>query len=191
MTTDRVTHMQTTHEVAPPTQTQILKWFIAFTFIGALFDASVATMHVLPEQWTFFYVLPRAWLLRAVVVCAFRAHLSFWNSFVGRVDVGQQIVFLVVFPLLMLGVPVLRLLDAPLRSGGVIANLFLCLVSLAAMQVLLMNIGVRRFSMGFNYADDVLGRPIRGSNNRLAMLHVDLIYAAGLGLFIWACSKDF
>ena len=185
--------MQSTGEIEPPTQVQILKWFIAFTCIGALFDSSVATMRALPEEWTLFYVLPRTWLLRALVVCVFRAYLSFWNSFAGRVDIGQQIVFMGLFPILVLGLPVIPLLNSAATAHAVFVDIFLCFMSFAAMLLLLMNIGVRRFSMGFNYADDVLGRPIRssGSTSRLAMLHVDLIYAATLAAFMWACIKDF
>jgi hypothetical protein len=176
-----------------PTQKQFLAWFVCYTCIGAVFDSAVASLLVPTEKSTFLYVLPRTWVFRSFVLLTFRAYMGSWNDNVQRIDWGQEFVFYVVLPVVVLGLPVLPLAHLPKTSNGFITNAVWCLLSYVALLGLLANIGISWFVVRFAIGNFVPSSPVvsRGSVNRLSVIHMDLAYVALLALMTWGYIANF
>jgi hypothetical protein len=186
-------HVEVMSTTELPTQKQFLAWFVIYTCIGALFDSSLASLLVPTEKTTLFYALPRVWLFRTLVLLAFRAYLGFWNDNARRIGWGQEFVYYVVLPIVVLGLPVLPLANLPRTSSGIVTSSLLCLLSYVALLGMLAKIGISRFVARFAIESFVPTTPIesRRDVHRLSLLYVDLAYAAALALFTWGYVGNF
>jgi hypothetical protein len=175
-------------------QAKFLTWFLIYTLIFGLFDWAIVNLIADRQQnHTALYVLPRTWIFRSFLILVFRAYLGYWNSYIGRIDVGQQRTFYIALPILALVLPLLPLknhVQITIAEDLIVG--MLGMLSLGAFILLLRRIGLAVFVTNINYANDRLAGVMvsKGSRaRRINMLPIDIGYGSLVAVMEWGyCS---
>jgi hypothetical protein len=178
----------------PQEQAKFLTWFLIYTLIFGLFDWAIVNLIADRQQnHTALYVLPRTWVFRSFLILVFRAYLGYWNSYIGRIDVGQQLTFYIALPILALVLPLLPLknhVQITIAEDLIVG--VLGMLSLGAFMLLLRRIGLAVFVNNINHANDRLAGVMvsQGSRaRRINMLPIDVGYGSLVAVMEWGyCS---